>query len=294
MHDLLTEISKREEIEDLRTFLFCIPAQSELRIHLLQLLRTVLEYDDAVAWSKAVRICESLAITGWGDWEKVDACAHFNGDCWETWFINPQGEYRFRRGRWTKRKAGWCLFNPTYHFSPHVPELPAKSWQEYAHVEFPCVDLPKLPSQRNPQKQMPIVMGMIGGNGPVSERVWDLKRELTMLLTQAMRPEIYGDAINRLFLTLYCAAENPAGRATHDGLKIGAYRAKQKTFSCELHLDSKFGLLSVDEQKRVFFNAIQESINALETKLAKLKLGYDFAAFRSDINSAFILWRRVD
>lgn len=134
-------------------------------------------------------------------------------------------------------------------------------------------------------------MGLIGGNGTVSERVWDLKRELTKLLIQTMRPEIYGDAIDRFFLTLYCAADNRAGRATHDGLKIGSYRAKQKAFSCELHLDSKFGLLSADDQKRVFFNAIQESIKALEIKFTKLKLEYDFAAFRSDIASAFDLWK---
>jgi hypothetical protein len=290
MDELLAEISKWEEIDDLRTFLSSRSDQTELRNQLLQLLRTVVEYDDAAAWSKAVRICESLAITGWGDWERVDACTHFDGDSWDTWFINHQGEYRFRRGHWTKRKAGWCLFNPTYHVSPHVPEIPAKSWEEYAGIEFPCVDLPKLPSQRNPQKQMPIVMGLICGDGPVSERVWDLKRELTKLLIQTMRPEIYGDAINRFFLTLYCAADNRAGRATHDGLKIGSYRAKQKAFYCELHLDSKFGPLSSGDQKKVFISAIQESIKALETKFVKLKLEYDFAAFRSDIVSAFELW----
>ena len=291
MNDLLTEILRHEEIEALRSFLLSQSDQTELKCQLFKLLLGLVEYDDASAWSKAVRICESLAITGWGDHERVDACAHFNGDCWETWFINRQGEYRFRRGSWTKPKAGWRLFNPQYHFSPDLPESPAKGWEEYAGIEFPCVDLPKLPSQRNAQKQMPIVMGLIGGNGPVSERVWDLKRELTKLLIQTMRPEIYGDAVNRFFLTLYCAADNRAGRATHDGLKIGSYRAKQKAFSCELHLDSKFGLLSVDDQKRAFFLAIQESIKSLEIKFAKLKLEYDFAAFRSDIVSAFDLWK---
>jgi len=291
MDDLLAEISKREEMEDLRTFLSSRSDQTELRNHLLQLLRAVLEYDDAAAWSKAVRICESLAITGWGDWERVDACTRFTGDCWETRFINHQGEHRFRLGNWTKRKAGWSLFNPEYHFSRDVPEIPAKSWEEYAGIEFPCVELLKLPSQRNAQKQMPIVMGLICGDGPVSERVWDLKRELTKLLIQTMRPEIYGDAINRFYLTLYCAADNRADSATHDGLKIGSYRAKQKAFYCELHLDSKFGPLSVDDQKWVFFNAVEESIKALETKFAKLKLEYDFAAFRSDIVSAFDLWK---
>lgn len=291
MKELPTEILKVEEIEALRALLLSQPDQDELRGQLFSLLLSVLEYNDANAWSKAVRICESLAIIGWGDRERVDACAHFNGDCWETWFINRQGEYRFRRGRWTKPKAGWRLFNPQYHFSPDVPEIPAKSWEEYAGIEFPCVDIPVLPSQRNAQKQMPIEMGLIGGNGPVSERVWELKRELTKLLIQTMRPDIYGDAINRFFLTLHCAADNRAGRGTHEGLKIGSYRAKQKAFSCELHLDSNFGLLNVDDQRRVFLIALQESIKALEAKLAKLKLEYDFSAFHADVVSAFERWK---
>lgn len=287
--DLLTEIEQHADLDALRAFLLRQPDQGKLRQDLLHLLRAVVEYETVLEWSRAVRICESLAIVGWGFWERVDACSHFNGDCWDTWFVNHKGEHRFRFGRWRKRKAGWVLFNPEYHFSPDIPEIPSKDWRVSAGVDFPVVDLPSLPSQRNYQKQMPIVMGAIGGSDPVSNRIFELKRQLTDLLLENMRPTEYGDALEHFYLTLY----GPGG-GSHDspGLRIGAYRAKERAFYCQLHFDATYGQLSLDRQKDFFCSAIERAVDSLEVKLAKRRLHYDFSAFRSDLQAAFSEWGR--
>ena len=75
-----------------------------------------------------MRICEALAIIGWAPRERVDAISRFNGDHQHTSFVNDQGEMRFRAGPWTKRKAGWVLFNPDFYESPDWPDRPSVDW----------------------------------------------------------------------------------------------------------------------------------------------------------------------
>src|SRR5262249_8706094 len=199
---LLTQIAKQPSIESLQACLESLGSTAKVRRSLLDELAKVVEYQDANEWGAAVRICEALAIVGWGDRERVDAVSRFNGDCWETYFVNGADEYRFRQGGWTKRKAGWGLVNPESYASPDFPDIPTKSWEEFAHVEFPAVACAKLASQRNCQKQMPFVMGLCGDFGPVSRCVESLKNELTARLMRSMRPAEYGDALDRFYLTL--------------------------------------------------------------------------------------------
>src|SRR5580765_3492783 len=109
---LLKQIAAQPSIESLQACLTSRRNTVKVRRALLDELAKVIEYNEALEWAAAVRICEALAIVGWGDRERVDAVSGFNGDCWETYFVNGTDELRFRQGRWSKRKAGWVLFNP--------------------------------------------------------------------------------------------------------------------------------------------------------------------------------------
>jgi hypothetical protein len=286
---LLKQIAKQPSIEALQAFLTSRRDTVKVRRSLLDELAKVIEYDDANEWAAAVRICEALAIVGWGDRERVDAISRFNGDCWETCFVNGADEFRFRQAGWSKRKAGWVLYNPEYYASPDFPEIPAKSWEEFAHRDYPAVQCPKLASQRNCQKQMPFVMGLCGGSSPVSRCVETLKNELTAELMRAMRPAEYGDALDRFYLDLYCPYP---GAKSSAGLKIGAWNSKQRAFYCDLLFDDDFASLTRARQQAYFIDNLTRAIDALESKFKRRRIEYDIERFRAHVSSAVKAWQR--
>ena len=264
--------------------------RSGLPQELFSLLQEVVEYRDVSDWSVAVRVCEALAISGWGSKERVDARSRFDGDCWETFFITGKGDRRYRLGRWHKRKTGWVMFNPQYYFSPDRPEVPAQDWKKFAGVEFPVVDAVELPSQRNYQKQMPIVMGGFGGSNEASKHVFRLVRQLTGILHEKMHPTVYGDALENLYLTLHAPG---SGSRLPVGLKVGSYNAGRRSFQCTLAFPERFHELSVTAQKRFFTDALNSAVEELEKKLLKKHLSYDFDAVRLDLAAAFRVWAQA-
>ena len=284
--DILADIMPHESLDGLAAFLQSQPKDA-VRNGLLKLFDEHAEYKDADQWAAAVRICEALAIVGWSSRERVDAISHFNGDCWDTRFVNEKGAYRFRAGKWRKRKGGWVLFNPQYHFSPDRPDKPPVNWQHFANVEFPIVDRSDLPSQRNYRKQLPIIMGLFCGSSKTSNTATALKAELTAHLRDAMHPDTYGAALEFFYFTLHCAALSESFPAR---LKIGAYNTKQKAFYCDLYFDDAFGTLAVRQQREYFAHNLLVAIDELETKLKKRKINYDIPGFRSDVVDAIEHW----
>jgi hypothetical protein len=63
-------------LDELGEFLQSQPVDS-VRTELLHILDGLLEYEDANQWATAVRICEALAIIGWGAREQVDAISRY-------------------------------------------------------------------------------------------------------------------------------------------------------------------------------------------------------------------------
>ena len=88
------------EIEDLKELEEFLQSQSEieqLRERLFAEFLKYADYKNAGEWNKAVRLCESLAIIGWGNHEPVEALRgqFFNGNP-ATCFQNKFGETRCR------------------------------------------------------------------------------------------------------------------------------------------------------------------------------------------------------
>jgi hypothetical protein len=262
-------------------------AIAKLRTAFLKQFAAVSEYADANEWSRAVAVCEALAVVGWGKRERVDAIAHFNGDCWETYFINANGDKRFLEARWSKRKKGWQLFNPEYHWSPDGPKAPDRDWREYRSTACLPVALGRLPSQTNYQRQPPIVMGMFGGLDPVSLCVARLKAELDGLLVQHLRPNEYGPGLEFFYLTLHCPVPGDKGQSQ---LKIGAFRPQQRSFYCDLYFAESFDTLEVGEQKQYLRTNLLTAVDHLEATLRKKKVQYDVAGFRQDVEKALKNW----
>ncbi|MCA8911035.1 MAG: hypothetical protein KDB82_04985 [Planctomycetes bacterium] len=299
--EAMTEQQRKTVIETVRRLLrheLSLPEIEESVGHLSnsKLFRTeleaafdcVIEYRSADEWETAVRVCEALAVLGWGSRERVDAVAHYNGDCWDTFFVNAAGKRRFRQGRWRKRKAGWVLFNPEFHASPDKPEMPSKDWMQEAGKDFPAIDRPKLASQRNCLKQMPIVMGVSGASNRDTETVSMLRREFAEVLTKHLRPNEYGDALEHLYLTLNCPI--PGVDRGPTGLRVGAYRSKQKAFSCDLTIDGGFAALDSAKQMAFLADALRAALSSLEDRFTQKKIPYDMAGLKRDVESAIEDW----
>jgi hypothetical protein len=285
---MLEDLTPFSELDSLRHWVASQHDQQALRERLWQRFRDLVEYEDADDWSEAVALCEVMAIVGWGDRERVDAISHFNGDCWDTYFRTETGGYRYRHGKWRKNKAGWLLFNPEYHFSKDLPDRPARSWRDYAGADFPILDREHLPSQRNYTKQVPIVMGLIGGGDSCSETVWGMKRQLDALLRVHMTPQAYGEPLEFLYFTLKCSLPgSPSGR----GLKIGSYRSKQRAFYCDLHFDRSFASRPVSQRIDYFEANLNEAVKALREKFHEKRLAYDFERFCQHLQTAFTAMR---
>lgn len=284
--DIRNTITSLESIEDLETWINSQSKES-LQQTLLRMFDDVLEYKDANEWNEAVKLCEALAIVGWGKRETVDAISRYNGDCWETKFITNKGENRYLFGRWSKKKKGWDLWNPEYFYSPDFVNKPSVNWQDYENNDLPLVQCEKLYSQRNYRRQMPIIMGQIGGTDRVSNSVTKMKFELTEHLYSNLRPSKYGKAVEKIFITLYCPS---LSGSSESGLKIGAFNTKQKALYSKLYFDDKFGNLSHQEQRDYFTNNLLAAIDGLGSKLKKKKIEYDIQILISDVKKAIKIW----
>jgi hypothetical protein len=286
MPDLLKQILALDSIEALSAHLTSLPKRSTQK-SLLKAFDARIEYEDAHQWAEAVRLCEALAIVGWGDRERVDAICERCENQWTTYFVTANDERRYREGHWVKRKAGFVLFNPEYHFSPDKPDKPAVGWMKFAGIDFPCVAIDKLPSQRNRQQRMPITFGGVGGDNATSRAVWKLERELSDCLRRTLRLDHYGDAVETFNLGLFTPYPGVNDKPHREP---GRYAAKSRTYRSILHFDENFHTLAPIDQRAYLGENLLAAIDDLAAKLRKARITYDIAAFRDDVEKALSIW----
>jgi hypothetical protein len=70
-NSMVNVLPEFESIENLHNWLKAQGDPELLRRVLWQSFQEVVEYQDSNEWSKAVTICEALAIVGWGHRERV-------------------------------------------------------------------------------------------------------------------------------------------------------------------------------------------------------------------------------
>lgn len=281
---ILDELLGIEDLEFAQQRINSWNDRDTLRRSLVEKFHEVVEYDDAAQWLCAVRLCELLALLGWDGWERVDAFARYSGDCWQTGFFTYRDEPRFRHARWTKRKAGWTVFNPEYHFSPDRPDAPSRGWRDHEQKGYKPVALERLSTQRNYLRRMPFSLSAIGGSEPGFEKAAQLRMQLSNHLTDALARPDFGDAVEHFYITLH------PGDDVSPPLSVGAYRSKAKAFSCELAIPPGFAMMTATAQKEFFRTAFIAAIEALRTKLRRKKIPFDFEAFVADVHSAFDAW----
>ena len=250
------------------------------RDQLIAELDTLVEYEDAAQWNRAVKICERLADIGWGSRERVDAIAVKTGKDIITKLVNQHDDCRFRMARWKRRPHGFEQVRAEYRHSPDRPSVPTQDrWRYRVGKRFVIVDVPALLSQSNPWIQMPFSFGGVFSAGHAG---FEHGRSFRKVLLSHLRQNEYGAALEVFSISM----RSPA----RFGLKIGRYDAKRKRFLCKLALTEGYGELSTDEQKAFFAEAVHEAFVALKDKMLKAKVSYDLAAFERDLSHALRAW----
>jgi len=160
-------------------------------------------YSGAGKWNRAVRLCECLAVTGWGDHEALETVCgvYFNGNP-ETYFINRHGEVRFLSCVWSKRKDGFVI-DPALSFIHSADGIPGTSTPlSPVAVNSAETQNLKLASQCNWIAKNPICItrGLANCYENSKSLIDNIENHLKPMLSRHMRPELYGAALNRIIL----------------------------------------------------------------------------------------------
>ncbi|MCM1079765.1 MAG: hypothetical protein NC344_08650 [Bacteroidales bacterium] len=285
-------------------------------------------YGNAGEWNRAVRLCECLAIVGWGSHEPLEAinAAWFNGNP-NTFFVNRNGKPRFLDAVWTKRKEGIAIdfVVSSFHESPDAPGMKRKkAFTDRGIGEIQDV---KLCDQRNwiPKNPVCITRGLANcydGSKPLIE---SMENELKPALDRLMRPEQYGTAVNRIILNCsFSYNDNDHCKCNHiiadEALKLkkkdfyptlltmfsekeieangyylrnrfsyGPFRRDTGIMRVGIVLEKEFSDLPCKEQKHLLCGYFLHAIHRIEKRL-RHKVTYNFSLMTEDFHSVLDAW----
>ncbi|MFB2539411.1 MULTISPECIES: hypothetical protein [unclassified Acinetobacter] len=202
---MINQIYELDNLKQLDDYLTTFDNQIALRTELFQQFLQYADYKSASDWNKVVRLCESLAIVGWGEHEPLEAMkgTYFNGNP-ETYLIDKNGQRHFVDAIWSKRKFGITMeAGRTSYFqsSNQLKNQQTILW-DYPTIEH-IQDI-KLSKQQNWIAKAPIHIkqGVINCY-PNSDFLADELVKLQQLINQQMQPNKYGNMINFIDFILH-------------------------------------------------------------------------------------------
>ena len=320
----MNEIYSIEGLTELEVFL-SKQNTNEAREKLLADFLQYSSYKNATEWNKAVRLCECLAIIGWGEREPLQAVRgqFFNGNP-ETGFYNKSAEPRFVDAIWSKRKDGLTMENgrTTYHFSPDFPGKETITWN-YPVSE--CVEDVKLSNQRNWIPRTPVYITRTVSNCYENSKavLESIDKELQVNLNSKMTPEKYGRAVDyinfklsvsysdfgcktniiiadeslnikqkdayNVLCTMYSKQEiRDNGYFLRNRYEYGSFR--DGVLKVIIHFEKELSGMEHNAQKQKIAFHIEEALDVVIGKLKKKKLEYDFTLMQSDFLKIIHEW----
>lgn len=201
---MIERIYQIEELADLESYLKTFANQDELRENLFHEFLSYADYKNATDWNKVVRLCECLAIVGWGNKEPLQAIKgkFFNGSPM-TYFKDKFGNRHFVEAIWSKRKAGLTMEQGRtfYHQSSNQNTKQTTILWDYPTIED--IQDVKLLTQRNWFEKAPIFIHPYFENSyPSSDFLEDELKILQYLIHQYMLPENYNKIIHYISFRL--------------------------------------------------------------------------------------------
>jgi hypothetical protein len=322
---IMNEIYSIERLAELELFLSGQNAD-EIREKLFAEFLKYSDYRNVTEWNKAVRLCECLAIIGWGNYEPVQAVrgTFFNGNP-DTDFYNKFSQARFVSAVWSKRKNGLTMENgrTAYYYSPDVPNRQTVS--EYPIIE--CIEDLKLADQRNWIPRSPIFFNRTVSNCYENSKVVieSIGNDLQANLNLKMTPEKYGRAINIIkfnlsfsyfdhehckkniiiadeklnlkhndfypvLLTMYSKKEiEKNGYFLRNRYKYGNFR--DGVFRVDIHFEKELSEMGHSAQKQKISFHIETALEAVIEKLKKKKPVYNFDLMKEDFLRIINEWK---
>lgn len=327
MQNILAKIYQIDDLKMLENWLMNEKNIGELRQILLDELLKVADYKNVSDWNKAVRLCECLAIIGWGDFVPLEALRgkFFNGNPM-TYFLDKMGNRHFVDAIWSKRKNGLTmeLGRTSYFQSSNQNNQQATILWDYP-VKEDIQDLP-LNSQRNWIAKNPLWFERIVSDCyPNSKAVINsLLNELQPILNIQMQGEKYKKAINRIRLILLFSYHNEYGVKTNyiiadtdkklspnqameilktqyseqeikderlylrNRFEYGAFRKDTGMMTIYIHFEKAFSELSHQAQKEKIAEYALTALNTFAQK--QKKLDYNFDLMIADVKVILENW----
>lgn len=317
-------------LTELRQYLCGIPNVDEYRELLYTEFLKYSRYTNVDEWNAAVRICEALAIVGWGTYEAVEAVrgSYFNGNP-ETYFINRDAKPRFFNAVWSKRKDGLAIdYQLSFLHGSRDNQL-AKPIRINGQTGA-AQDIP-LRTQRNwiPRNPIRIVRGLANCYATSKPLVESVENKLIPALNHGMRPELYGTALDSIIinislsfydnyhcktnyiiadeslklkkkdfypalLELYSAKEiQDNGYYLRPRFTYGPFRTETGTARVAIVFEKEFSQLSIQRQKQLFADYLLQAVGHMAKRLHS-KIDYDFPLLIEDFKSILSSWLQSD
>ncbi|MCM1050474.1 MAG: hypothetical protein NC349_00785 [Paenibacillus sp.] len=322
----MIRIFEISDLEELRAYLSDLPDRYAIREHLYAEFLKYSRYRNVEEWNTAVRICEALAIIGWGTHEPVEAIRGmwFNGNP-ETYFINRYAKPRFFDAVWSKRKDGFAIDYSlsTFH------ETSENTLAESVMIGGQIGKVQNIPitKQRNWIAKNPIriIRGLANCYENSRPLIESIEGELIPDLNRGMRPELYGPAIDSIVINLsfsfydnyhcktnYIIADESLKLRQKDfypkllemyseqEINDNGYYLRNRYTYCPFHKDSgttrvnivlekEFSQLSHSEQKLLLSEYLIHAVEQIALRLNR-KISYDFSLMISDFKLILQSW----
>ncbi|MDE6121090.1 MAG: hypothetical protein K2F63_04815 [Muribaculaceae bacterium] len=267
-HSLLTSVYGSESLDDLQRCLSDADSQDCMRELLLKEFRQLSNYRNATEWNQAVRLCEALAIIGWGEHEALEAVC----GCWvngnpETFFINRYDKVRFLDAVWSKRKDGVAIDISRSFFHSSADVAPINLLDKGASTQTYTAQDITLSRQRNwiPRNPILITRGLANCYENSKKVIDEMESVLKPALDCLMRPELYGNAVDRIVINCSFSFYDNYHCKTNYIIADEKLRLKQKDFYPKL--------LEMYSEKEIEDNGLY------------LRNRFSFGPFRSDSGS---------
>lgn len=309
------DIDALERIDDLDELAVRLADEdaSSARSALHEAFFSLVEYENAAEWNRLVRVCEALAIVGWGDVEPVDARAErwLNGRPY-TDLMTRAFEKRFLSAGWSRMGDTFVLGEQDrfYYASPELPERPKRDTNEYARAH-PDVDradhgVAALATQRNLLARNPIRVTRSGAYFDAFAPHVEALVALRHRLDRETRPEAYGPGFGYLGV-LYAFSypleqyyfreedvpDSPRGRTfVRERLALGRL-AKAKgelRLTVTRYVPPDAAGRPLDAFKAEVADDLRSLLDTLAARLAKRKADYDVDAVRADLEAVLASW----
>lgn len=274
-----------------------------LRPALLAEYDRLYRYRNIEEWNRLVRVCEALALVGWGEREPVEARAErwVNGS-WYTTLLTRDFQKlpghgntvaESREAEWSKRGASFVLRGGEDQRDRGVARLATQ----------------RLPLPKNPLR----IHRTVANHQRSATAFVNALEELRVRLDRELVSSRYGDDFD--YVAIGCSFSNhddphetvrweyfhdqkdvpkrlPWRPYVRPRLGFGKLTRKDDLWQWRVvrHFTRAEGELPLDEQKRRFGEDLGSILEALAERLAKKKVQYDIQHLRTDLEALIASW----